>query len=1643
MSNTITARLPIKNSSGATITTNLVTIGSYSFEYRFIFEAPPFIKKTSISSLNLSFYVSGYQQYSQVQIKYNNVFYNPTSILDEDSGLKKVTFSLFVILADTYGTDFSELIIFGGSIYNFSIVNGPSTSNYLPQITVVYDDFLSFPKSDAKEEYQIGNNFFSFNFSYASGLGIFRKRLFEGIIPYKITFSFDPINLNFFDSLVPSLDLNKHILCDSKGHTYFSSVFGGSSRFYDKEGSGLILEQDECFNPNATYWKIYHPLKAHERMIFDENGKLVAFFDEKNREVDVSYYSNYVTYTDFNNNVIKIEYCLIQNQISCNLKFNNVLFYSFEESISNNLRSLLFYEINGPSVWFMFNNNKHISAAYCDGLRLELTYNAALRKTTNIAEKSGSSGGSYKKNKSYSFTPDSISSTVITTDYKGITYKFYLDENYRIVKTVEIKNSQEISVVTLDDSLVASMSSWLSDSTINTLNIVNSDFRNQVGLVTSDSNPYGNTQEIEMLRFNMGMSINNNTGDNYLVRLYLSAPDSYIGSQTSLVYADVRFVHQHNSVNLEYTTTICFMRTRQGCYAEFILESIDDFDVFKNLFVTLHVDNAVGTFYISNFFVRKIDQYNIFYYLNKNNQLDNTNLHLLNKTRFHIRYRPFQTGPFLEITNALFTKEDLKINQMLTSKGVPYIFYNGLRDCVYNNFYKVWYCFDDDGDISIDIDKFIFVTKNVNYADVEYIYFYSSYDIELESNIISSFVDSSMGNHKKIYSVDYENKIMSKSTLNGKTIKYEYDGNTYIKEQLYQYSVLIGRITNKFDSFGRLIKISDDFGGVVGDTTYAYNGNTYALSSESISKNNNSSTSEYYYNSNSTYNYVERIENDYCYNEINYFGSYLGSVLSSNGTEFIYSYDSFKFINYIYFANSSYVLLSINNTISNDTDTSTYEYTNGYSYTIVADKYGRVTYCYEEDVPKVKYTYATIEYDYNNQREYDFSNLSSISILRYVFDKYINQITRNDYDDNNRICRICAFSCSNNIESPSFNNLIVAKDIVYDEKGQIENVHLVSSSSYIEADYEEEFGYDSNNEITECAATHTISNTDFTIETNTSKEFERVSEINISYSNTDLSKTYSYYSSSYYDFVQTITHKLNDSTIFTESLGYDYKGNISSINHSGIYTKINNFYYDSNNRLIEERVLNQNNTIESKIEYSYDTNGNVTSIVKTESGTTENISFAYDNNFPDKLVSFTLNPDGLSLTTSITYDSSLNPISIGTASLAWTRGRLLSEYQKGQYKAINTYNKDGIRLKKELYKKLGSLQPFLLNKTYEYLLDGNRIIAEKRTPVSANPNIVYLRYFYGVSGIEGFEYNGIVYLYLKDSLNNIVALLKYENNSFIIVAKYSYDAFGNTKVLNPDGTINTTSSFIGNINPFRYKCYYYDVDIGMYYCNSRYYYPYIRRWINADDLNYLDKDSIDGLNLFAYCKDNPVMLFDPSGNIAFWISMLIGIAVGFSISFAKDWIDDGKPFNGSVGWQEYLGSSIGGAISSLGNSLLAASIFSAIGNVTEGLISQNVNSFVDFSKLLIKGALIGALSYALSSAIKGIANHRIGKIMGESTKNIKINKRLAEAGYGFLKIGRDGIDEVYRTLYRELHYETVELVLKIIFDFGSGFMPDF
>ena len=154
-------------------------------------------------------------------------------------------------------------------------------------------------------------------------------------------------------------------------------------------------------------------------------------------------------------------------------------------------------------------------------------------------------------------------------------------------------------------------------------------------------------------------------------------------------------------------------------------------------------------------------------------------------------------------------------------------------------------------------------------------------------------------------------------------------------------------------------------------------------------------------------------------------------------------------------------------------------------------------------------------------------------------------------------------------------------------------------------------------------------------------------------------------------------------------------------------------------------------------------------------------------------------------------------------------------------------------------------------------------------------------YIYGTEGIAGFivdkdTNNEATYVYRKNIFGDVTAVY---NDDGILQCTYEYDAWGNHVIYDADGkVVDGTGDNIGLINPIRYRGYYFDEETGLYYLKTRYYDPQVGRFMTIDGIEYLDPESINGLNLYAYCNNNPVMNVDPDGN-KWWHWLLGGLAI--------------------------------------------------------------------------------------------------------------------------------------------------------------------
>ena len=129
----------------------------------------------------------------------------------------------------------------------------------------------------------------------------------------------------------------------------------------------------------------------------------------------------------------------------------------------------------------------------------------------------------------------------------------------------------------------------------------------------------------------------------------------------------------------------------------------------------------------------------------------------------------------------------------------------------------------------------------------------------------------------------------------------------------------------------------------------------------------------------------------------------------------------------------------------------------------------------------------------------------------------------------------------------------------------------------------------------------------------------------------------------------------------------------------------------------------------------------------------------------------------------------------------------------------------------------------------------------------------------------GFLIQGVEYLFIKNSQGDVVGLV----NNGTVAAKYTNYSWGKITTSITDGNGNDVSSqasHIANMNPIRYRGYYYDAETGLYYLQSRYYDPQTHRFLNADGVSGVNPD-INSYNMFTCSCNNPITYSDSSGHM--------------------------------------------------------------------------------------------------------------------------------------------------------------------------------
>lgn len=649
-----------------------------------------------------------------------------------------------------------------------------------------------------------------------------------------------------------------------------------------------------------------------------------------------------------------------------------------------------------------------------------------------------------------------------------------------------------------------------------------------------------------------------------------------------------------------------------------------------------------------------------------------------------------------------------------------------------------------------------------------------------------------------------------------------------------------------------------------------------------------------------------------------------------------------------------------------------------------------------------------IEHDYNE-------NHSNITKTSFTFDN--DTTTKLDYeytlseDPHAKLLKVTAMKGADSIDSPI--NNIFEQEIKYDKLNRI------------------------NNFINKISLSNKILNKEFTYLKQGNRSSNLISKID--YSNNDLIK-------------DRISYK------------YDVYGNIVEVRQLG--ELLARYKYDSLCRLIRE----DNKEFKHTITYEYDGGGNILCKKVYDFTLVDNLDFEFN----PQVVSYNYPVSGwrdqLKLFNNQEikeYDALGNPWIYRDNTLEWAHGRQLKRF--GNI-ADYHYNSNAIRTMKTIH--LEKCCNYITENDYKncdennektfninYLLDGNKILKQHDC---CND----LTFYYGADGITGFhitsenatyEGNNLDhdFFYKKNAQNDIIGIYDQYGN---LIIKYYYDAWGNQKaynavtekpldIYNKNNYTNVSDiiQFIAIKNPFRYRSYYYDFETNLYYLNSRYYDSETGRFINADNINVISsiQNTINALNLYSYCMNNPINETDSNGyfldsysEIIDFISVFLETSINLGIAAVGWAIKHGaKPSNIGLGLflknqTKQLSSlskasgilskvSTGVAIVSIGVSVIEGIVTDINRGYSTGRIISNavtntaIYAGITFGSAFIGskiGALIGSVIPGLGTAIGAVVGFVVGLLFGWLLE-IQIN------GKSIIEHIRDGIYSFWRWLF--------------------------
>ena len=158
--------------------------------------------------------------------------------------------------------------------------------------------------------------------------------------------------------------------------------------------------------------------------------------------------------------------------------------------------------------------------------------------------------------------------------------------------------------------------------------------------------------------------------------------------------------------------------------------------------------------------------------------------------------------------------------------------------------------------------------------------------------------------------------------------------------------------------------------------------------------------------------------------------------------------------------------------------------------------------------------------------------------------------------------------------------------------------------------------------------------------------------------------------------------------------------------------------------------------------------------------------------------------------------------------------------------------------------------------TVRHVYDANwQVIADIDEQGNA---IVSYTWGVGIDNLLAVKIGGATYYPLTDIQGTVWGYIDSQNN---VVARWQYDAWGNVV----DEEIASDAAALASLR-YRFQDREWSAATGLVNFRMRWYDPETGRWLSKDPIGLSG-----GLNLYAFCEDNPICKCDPFGTIVFAI----------------------------------------------------------------------------------------------------------------------------------------------------------------------------